>query len=109
MLVVNNVWRNNKMESIGLAFMGAGVLVFFSALSYLIYQICRETKSNSDVFERYCLFEISVLNQKANGHGINLEKEREKLRTLNYLPKKKTFQKMLHEEIIKEFFEKEEG
>lgn len=93
-------------EAMG-ALIGLGLLVFFSAFGYWMYHMGRNLKSEADVNERYGLFEIAALNKKAKDKGINLDKEREKMRTLNYLPKKKTFRKMLHKEIVEEFFEHE--
>ena len=90
-------------EIMGIAF----VIIGFGVL-YLLYQLGRFYKTMSDLEERYALFEISLINKKAGEFDIDLDKEKMKLRTLETLPKTKSFKGHLKKEIWLSFFGKDQ-
>ena len=92
----------------GTLFFGIAMCIVSLGILYLFYHCGRWYKTNSDREERYSLFEIAMLNKKAKEKGINLDKERAKLRTMAQMNKRRSFRNELELEIIEEIFGKDE-
>lgn len=84
---------------------GVAVCIISVGFLYFFYQIGRYYKTLTDLEERYSLFEIALINKKANGKGINLDKEKSRLRTYNMIQGKRTIKDELKKEIISEMFD----
>jgi transcriptional regulator CtsR len=83
-------------------FIGIGGMVFFFALSYIVYQWSRYLKSNVDKESKFELFEELVLDKVAGKKGINLMKAAIERRITET---SKSFRKRIEEEMVKEMFE----
>jgi len=93
---------SGEIAGIGMIFVGIGI-------TYLLYQLGRFYKTSADLEERYALVQIATLNKTAKKKNIDLDKEKQKLRTLNMMEKKRSFRKSLEEEIINDFFKNTDG
>lgn len=88
------------MTDVGTVFIGIGGMVFCFGITYMVYQVTRQLKQQSDKEARYQLFEEMVITEAASKKGFDLEKEMLKRK---FTPKK-SFRKEIEREVIESMF-----
>jgi len=95
------------MDEIAGFFIGIGVLMLMSTISYMVYQFVRIMRTGADRDELEYAFYNAAIKKKAKSKGYDLDKEIARESLMKKVFTQRTFQSELKKEILDDIFGKE--